>query len=115
MCVLHLFTEEPCVSNVVVSTDSTSELTVTWDESTVLCLADEYQVEYEITDGDQCGADADPPTVMTWQEDNFVTLSGLKGHSTYRIVVTPALSDFLTERNVGESFETYQTTDTTGK
>ena len=112
---LHLFTEEPCVSNVVVSTDSTSQLTVTWDEPSALCLADEYQVEFEITDGDQCDADADPPTVLPWQDVTYVTLTELKAYSTYRIFVTPALSDRLSERDVGESFETYQTTGTTGK
>ena len=115
--VVTFIAEKPCVSNVVVSTDSTSQLTVTWDEETALCLGDEFQVEYEITDGDQCGSDADSPSalIMPWQDDHVATLTGLKAHSTYRVVVTPALSDGLSERNVGESVETYQTTSTIGR
>lgn len=111
---INYITEVPCVSNVVVSTDSPSQLSIIWDQSTVLCLADEFQVEYEIMNEDQCDTDPSSPIVIPWQGPNFATLTELKLYSTYRIVVTPSLTVGLSSRNVGERVETMHTTGTTG-
>ncbi len=64
--------------------------TVQWDPpSSVFCPADEYLVEYQLTNIDQCSTTSDSPVEVYDQiTDTEITFMGLIPHSTYRVSVT---------------------------
>ncbi len=67
-----------------------AQSTVQWDPpSSVFCPADEYLVEYQLTNIDQCATTSDSPQgVYDRITDTEISLMGLVPHSTYRVTVT---------------------------
>ena len=67
-----------------------AQSTVQWDPpSSVFCPADEYLVEYQLTNIDQCATTSDSPQGVYDQiTDTEITLMGLLPHSTYRVSIT---------------------------
>ena len=75
------------------TTDSSDQLSVTWDAPTPSCPADVYQVEYVATRDDCSTAITDPSITLPWQQPYSVTLVDLKPYTTYGVTVTPAIRD----------------------
>ena len=74
-------------------------LHVTWVAPTTACAADNYIIEYQITNLDQC--DPTPGTKIRFGEftDTTITLTGLHAYSTYTVFVSSNNSAGSTENN----------------
>ncbi|XP_072023791.1 receptor-type tyrosine-protein phosphatase F-like [Amphiura filiformis] len=78
-----------CVTNISAIAISEDEICLSWDQSRDGCLADKYEVNYELINGDQCNAPITDSETLPMITGNKVILNMLIPYSTYRISVVP--------------------------
>ena len=95
------FSEPGAVTALAASSDQSNpdSLQVAWVAPTTACAADNYIIEYQITNLDQC--DPTPGTKIMFGEftDTAITITGMHAFSTYMVFVSSNNSAGSTENN----------------
>ena len=68
--------------------DNPNSLLVEWVPPTTPCLPDNYTVEYQITNKDQCDDTIGDKTMFRVLPSTTITITGLHAYSTYTVFVS---------------------------